>query len=186
MEEVKFSIIGITPLLTHSTRGMVIQAERGPAKGKHVPTPEEEAELGTYIPDDGIGFGIPGIAIRNSLIKAGGQWQVPGQKMQKMGGRLAPSIVGPGIVLPLLSPKGERLEAYEIDVQRAKVQRNGVMRARPRFDQWRVDFVIDYDEELVPGGADIIGNILEDAGRRVGIGDYRPETKGMYGRFEVL
>ena len=59
-----------------------------------------------------------------------------------------------------------------------------VMRHRPRFDQWAVQFTLSYDENLL---SEIqVRRIVDDAGARVGLLDYRPEKKGPMGRFTVV
>src|ERR1051326_2270698 len=185
MGKAEFTALGTSPLLTHSTRIMAVQSERAKGKGKWIPTPQEEADLSTYRTADDA-FGVPAMAFRGAIVKAGGAWPVPGQRMSKMGSRLGHIDVGPTVVLPLLTPDGEPIGQYEIDIQRAVVQRQGVSRARARFDLWRVDFEIEFDDELVPGGADYLKDILSDAGKRIGVCDFRPEKKGPYGRFRVL
>jgi hypothetical protein len=54
------------------------------------------------------------------------------------------------------------------------------MRARPRFDEWCLEFkILNLDPGLLK--AEVIKKILEDAGKYYGLGDYRPE----FGRFKV-
>jgi hypothetical protein len=33
--------------------------------------------------------------------------------------------------------------------------------------------------------AELVRNLIDDAGSKVGIGDFRPERKGPFGRFKV-
>ena len=63
------------------------------------------------------------------------------------------------------------------------VQRNRILRTRAKFDTWSATFSIDTDPELVD--ANKLGQWLDIAGRRIGLGDWRPEKSGHYGRFEV-
>ena len=63
------------------------------------------------------------------------------------------------------------------------VQRNRILRTRAMFESWAVDLVVEVDPELVDAGQ--LGNWLEIAGRRVGVGDWRPEKSGHYGRFDI-
>ena len=57
-----------------------------------------------------------------------------------------------------------------------------ILRTRPRFETpWSVAAKLDCDDELVDG--EQLDRWLEVAGRRVGIGDWRPEKSGMHGRF---
>lgn len=59
-----------------------------------------------------------------------------------------------------------------------------VMRNRARLDKWALEFevvVLDTDEV----DKKTLHGAIEYAGHYLGIGDYRPQKKGMYGRFIV-
>jgi hypothetical protein len=58
-----------------------------------------------------------------------------------------------------------------------------VVRARPRFERWSAHLEVIYDPELIE--PDLIVQVMADAGRRIGVGDYRPEKSGWFGRFTV-
>ena len=81
---------------------------------------------------------------------------------------------------------GESLEAIadaaEFTVP-VVVQRNRIERTRVKFDKWECTFVVDVDPELVD--AEQLTTWLDIAGRRVGLGDWRPQKSGHYGRFQV-
>ena len=64
------------------------------------------------------------------------------------------------------------------------IQRNRVMKTRAMFDEWAVTFRLDTDPELVD--ATQLAAWLDIAGRRIGLGDWRPEKSGKYGRFETV
>ena len=62
--------------------------------------------------------------------------------------------------------------------------RGRVMRNRCRFDEWSLKFnvkILDSDEI----SEKLLSDALSYAGNYIGIGDYRPQKKGMYGRFIV-
>ncbi len=64
------------------------------------------------------------------------------------------------------------------------VQRQRFLRTRARFDlPWSCTFQADCDDELVDQRQ--LETWLEIAGRRIGIGDWRPEKSGDFGRFEI-
>ena len=64
------------------------------------------------------------------------------------------------------------------------VQRNRLMRTRAKFDlPWSCTFEADVDDELV--SREHLERWLDIAGRRIGLGDWRPEKSGTYGRFEL-
>ncbi|RLE84396.1 MAG: hypothetical protein DRJ41_03200, partial [Thermoprotei archaeon] len=58
--------------------------------------------------------------------------------------------------------------------------RSRVIRHRPRFDRWALEFnMINLDPSVLR--MDTLRKMLEDAGKWCGLGDYRPE----YGLFRV-
>ena len=63
------------------------------------------------------------------------------------------------------------------------VQRARVLRTRAKFDEWGAVFRLDVDPQLVD--EDHLEKWLEIGGRRIGLGDWRPEKSGKYGRFEL-
>lgn len=63
------------------------------------------------------------------------------------------------------------------------VQRNRILRTRAKFDEWGVVFTLEVDDELVD--REQLDAWLDIAGRRVGLGDWRPTKSGNYGRFET-
>ena len=57
-----------------------------------------------------------------------------------------------------------------------------IMRTRAMFQQpWSCTFTLDCDDELID--QERIERWLDIAGRRIGLGDWRPEKSGDYGRF---
>lgn len=61
------------------------------------------------------------------------------------------------------------------------VQAARVMRTRPVFNEWGVSLTAEFDtSELDP---DRFAEFVVKAGRMVGLGDWRPEKNGQYGRF---
>ena len=62
------------------------------------------------------------------------------------------------------------------------VQRSRILRTRAKFDEWGVTFIVEADDELVDQSQ--LETWLDIAGRRIGVGDWRPEKSGVYGRFE--
>lgn len=64
------------------------------------------------------------------------------------------------------------------------VQRNRILRTRAMFDlPWSVTFVVDIDPDLVDEKQ--LAQWLDIAGRRVGMGDWRPAKSGRYGTFRL-
>ena len=64
------------------------------------------------------------------------------------------------------------------------VQRSRILRTRAKFDMpWACTFEVDVDEELIDQSQ--LLEWLDIAGRQIGLGDWRPQTSGTFGRFTV-
>jgi hypothetical protein len=64
-----------------------------------------------------------------------------------------------------------------------KVTSSRIMRTRPQFHNWSADVTIHYDTTQAHQ-SDVV-RWLETAGRIIGLGDWRPEKSGNFGRFTV-
>ena len=65
------------------------------------------------------------------------------------------------------------------------VQRQRILRTRAMFEPpWGCFFTVDCDDSLVDQQQ--MEAWLDIAGRRIGLGDWRPEKSGDYGRFETV
>ena len=140
-------------------------------------TREEQAEYATYrIPDSGELF-IPGINVRAALIQGG--------KYSKGKGRATLSKTVAACVM--VSPEYLNLgtKDYVIDTRWARNPTTGgsILRHRPRLDDWEVSFRLEYENSLLSEKQ--VRKIVDDTGHLIGLLDYRPEKKGMFGRFMV-
>ena len=57
------------------------------------------------------------------------------------------------------------------------------IRYRPEFRDWKIPVSIKFNANAV--SAEQIANLLNTAGFAIGIGEWRPERNGSYGRFHV-
>lgn len=166
-------IRGTKPILLHNPAGMITTS----SGKKVIPTPEDEAAKGCYWLPDKSSLCFPADNLQASLIVVAPQY-----KVGKV--RLSPYVSGSIDIMPPYLTFGTK--EYEIDTRRAIIQRQGVMRSRPRLNDWALTFDILVDDDF-PGtnpGA-VIKQMLDEAGRRVGIGDFRPQRKGKFGKFVV-
>lgn len=76
-------------------------------------------------------------------------------------------------------------EKWEKDKQvvRNKATAGRTIACRPRFDKWECKVTVNIGDDSIDPG--IIRDILSYGGQYVGVGAYRPEKKGSYGKFEV-
>jgi hypothetical protein len=176
MNKVDITIKGTSPILMNAYPMMEIN----PPLDKR--PKEEQAEFGAYrVPDGRDNEGelyYPAVNIQRCLVGAASFSKGKGRSsLQKQ--TAACVIVTPEYVL-----FGTR--NYEIDTRPVVIPttKGRVLRHRPRLNDWRLSFSIEYDPSLLKEKE--MRQIVDDAGSRVGLGDFRPERKGPYGRFVVV
>lgn len=182
---VVYAVTGVAPILMHSPAGM--SRTEGPGK-KKIPTPLEEAEVGSYrLPNKDLY--IPAIGFRNGILNA-----TEGRKFGKTAAKrifasaLLPAMEHCSVVDP---QTGEPIRHFpltmeNVNIQRAVVMGKGVLRARHIIYDWAttVEFTFDPDELKTAW----ITEIFERAGKIQGVLDQRPgspRTPGSYGRYRV-
>lgn len=195
MAIVDFGIRGTHALLMHGTGGMKPVETRPTATrgGKHIPSPAEEAEAGAYrLPSRQLY--LPSDAFRSALIDgaSGFMMKLPGKSRAQSVSKLI-SVCAFTIdeTCPLIDPDtGSALTEYVIDTRRAVVQGAGIMRSRPRIEQWATTVSLEYDPSQI--NVQALHEYMTLAGKIVGVGDYRPRPPqwakgrgGPYGRFAV-
>ena len=77
-----------------------------------------------------------------------------------------------------------KLKDIEIDSRPVVIQRARVMKHRTRIEKWNLVFSFEIEEDIIP--VEDVHEMVVDAGRRSGIGDYRPSKGGPFGRFQVI
>lgn len=176
MKEVEFEITGETSLLINRFHEEArMQATRGiHAKHTDWPEPKIDAAARLYADLDGKPC-FPAENLRQAVITAAGR--------QKIGRRSATTdMAGALDIQPaMLDLYGD----WEVDERPVVIPstKGRIMRARPRFDQWSIAGTLRFDERLVD--MKLCRTCLDEAGQYVGIGDFRPQKKGPYGRFKV-
>jgi hypothetical protein len=75
---------------------------------------------------------------------------------------------------------------FEVDSRRVVIPSTGgaIMKHRARVDEWVCTFTLDIDTEIFT--AKFVRQLLDDAGKKVGLGDYRPARRGPFGKFVVI
>ena len=76
------------------------------------------------------------------------------------------------------------VKTFEVDIKKATNHLKGAVAVcRPRFDEWRVVFTVEVDDDIIT--PELALTILEDSGKRSGIGSFRVSKGGYYGQFSV-
>jgi hypothetical protein len=77
-------------------------------------------------------------------------------------------------------------DKYEVDERAVVIQNQRVLKGRAKMPKWSAKFQIIYDSKRLPEGIEAtLKEILEDAGTRMGLLDYRPQHRGWFGTFTV-
>ena len=174
MKTIDVEIAGVCPLLQNRFNTEMEGAGKSKQKQKiYIPT--EEAEKALYRDKDGFVY-EPSEHLLGSLIRAATNFKFEGKKTFK---DVVKSCV---LVLPDAIPLNDgKTETWdEIDTRPVVIARARVVKWRPKFNDWNLVFQLQIlDEDVLDSKT--LREILDNAGARYGIGDYRPR----FGRFQV-
>ena len=184
MKTVEVTIKGITPLLQHRF------TERDEQPGQSRPVldkqrdPRKEAEQCAY--RNGSCYYFPGAAIARLLREAGGGHKLKGTRKSIKYIVPAAVIVSSDAITILKANCKTKVTKFEVDSRPVVIPatKGRIMRHRPRWDTWSAKFSLEIDEEVLT--VVLIHQLLTEGGTRIGIGDYRPECGGPFGRFRVI
>jgi hypothetical protein len=182
--EVRFLVRGQTELLQHNCEGALSRGPAGQAP-KTIPTAKEEAERGTYRMKNGQLYIKPD-AFQGSMINARG-----GCSGRKIGKSTANSRVVAGVDFlldtecPLFNPKTKKpIHTYVIDERPVVIKQSGrVLRARPKIAEWACYLHIKVDERYIT--LPMLQDLFNVSGKVAGVGDFRPQCKGRFGKYQV-
>jgi hypothetical protein len=187
MEIVKLEITGVGSLLMHNPASMrgasSSELQRG---GKKIPEPYDEAKAGLYVLPDHQLY-LKSDMFREAALIAAADVKDPSRKGRAtMTRRFAASVFLCSEHCPLFRPNDGELvtdkdDDWEIDTRRVVVQKNGILRSRPKITGWRCPLEFEYDEEMIDPS--IILQIMQASGKTPGVGDYRIGKKGPFGRY---
>lgn len=171
---VEVTVQGSAPLLFHRWNCDAVEAKSKAAKGSAA---KKSDDIESYVYRNDVGeICLPGEYLRQSIIMAAKFRQDP-RSPRKSAMDLFKAAV---ISLTDLASMGVAEWDYE-DRRRVTVQRNGITRIRPAMREgWKatVQLMVNIPEYVDPP---LLRAVLDDAGRLVGVGDFRP----TFGRFTV-
>lgn len=177
---VEMRIAGVTPLITHKWSEDQLAAIRKKhdgvkTKNRAVRNREKEGEDAAYRTQDGR-YAIPAVALKGALITAA---------HRDIG--IERTLVKKALFLRLTDPYGYiALECDPPEIREDVVrvgQGSTDLRYRPMFHRWSCSVTWEVDGELLTEGD--LCTLVNRAGFGVGIGDWRPEKGGEFGRFEI-
>lgn len=176
------TVEGTTDFLFHRYSVDSVASKGKAAKGS-AEKKSDDTESYVYRDVDGL-ICIPGRYPQRAIVEAARFHQDP-RSPRKMAKDLIQAAVSVGPLLAPIRTVGNHNPTADwdyLDRQRVVVQRSAVTRERPAFRQgWTADFELSV---LLPEyvSSSFLYRLLSDAGRFVGLGDFRP----TYGRFQVV
>lgn len=164
--KIEVKVKGISPLLLHR----YATEQKTSSRAQKVYIPEEQAEKACYRNEKNQIY-IPSTHFKGAMIKSAVDFVYKGKKTYK-------EYIKSGIIISeneiILNP-----QEYIVNNTPVVVGRSRIIRSRPEFKNWNCKFTIEITDESLD--SNIIKDILVEAGKYKGVGDFRPE----YGRFEV-
>lgn len=175
-EKIKVTIEGTTPILFNRFRDVAIE---GKSKKRTGAMAESDIEDKLYKDSKGK-VQLPSVYLKNCITEASKQFKIVG-KGKSTYSKLVASTID-------ISPFMIDLEVGEFEVFRISavnpMTKGRMMTERPKYTSWKATFEIILNDPAVP--ISVINEILEHAGKYVGVGDWRPEKKGMFGKFMIV
>lgn len=177
------TINSLTPLMFDKFHNALLEGKTGMVstnKGAEAP-PLEQARAKLYTDDKGNPY-LPSTYLLGSIINAGRFIKVGKRQLSTRDETIVTSFLSLiGTEYSIKSKSGWRVDARGIVNQVTKAR---VMCYRPIFDDWAITFAIDLDvSEAKPS---IARELVDRAGKAVGLGVMRPSRKGPYGQFKVV
>lgn len=181
MKKFNVLITGVTPYMQHRMDDVKLAEWEGGRK--------------SIIERDGLDTEKSKLAAFHSYIDPNGNYYIPSEHFKQSfikGGGFVKAKVGnanrsmKNIVAAMFFIRPEKIEFRmfdEVDT-RSAVNRNVKARIivnRPKWNYWTCSFILSVDNDTIT--LKTIKDIIEAAGKYVGVGSYRPEHTGEYGRF---
>jgi hypothetical protein len=180
----QITIEGTTPLLCNrfTEEQALIATDRTGKKsnGGQTKTAQQLCTEALYLDTKGKPF-IPTANIMRCIVEGGrfhkiGKAQVTTQKGTMMYACVEVDDVGATII---------HKQPWKVDTRPIRNPSTGgrFLKHRPMFDDWLLKFEVILDEDML--AESMLRKIVDDAGRRIGLGDFRLDCKGPYGKFVV-
>jgi len=173
MKKISVEVQGTTPLLMNRFRDKQIDDDTKQVMGARK---KEELIDKLYLVDDEPC--IPGVYFKNAITEAAKQFKIVG-KGKSTYSKLVGSTVQIGEEYCVIDGGYEVFRISGVN----PMTKGRVMISRPRFNKWKTKCTILLMDDGVP--PNVMNDMLVHAGQYVGVGDWRPDKKGMFGKFIV-
>jgi len=183
MQRLSITIEGVTPLLMNRFHDA---AQLSATNGTRISTvgnkgtPREIAETKLYAGQDGNPM-IPQPNMFRAIIDGGAFFKNGKSKVTTLKSSLIPACLS----IEELELTLESKEPWTVDTRPVRIPSTGgrILAHRPCFNDWALTFTAILDDEIISTG--LLREIVDAAGKRIGLGDFRPACKGPFGKFVV-
>ena len=174
MQKIKVTIQGTSPLLFNRFRDKSIDSK---SKKRTGAISDEDIEDKMYIIDGKVH--LPAVYLKNCLTEASKQFKIVGKGKSTYSKLVGSTVSIEPFYIEFVSGQYEVFKISAVN----PMTKGRIMVSRPKFDVWSASFEMILNDDSVP--VSVINEILEHSGKYVGIGDWRPEKKGMFGKFMI-
>lgn len=175
IRHIRIKLVGDSPLISHrwsdKAKKMMLEKQTKRARqAKEAKDPEQDFKDSLYIHPEG-GYGFPAVAFKSSAVSS---CRYADMKMTEARGAFHVQ----GELVPIDGDEPTpREDMVRIGMGTADI------RYRGEFVNWSATLPITYNARAI--SPEQIINLFNIAGFGVGVGEWRPERDGQYGRFHV-
>jgi hypothetical protein len=176
LQTIVVPVVGTAPLIVHKwsekAKKEMRDKQTGKAKApKAAKDPQQDFEDSLYRTSDGYGF--PAVAFKAAAVRAG---TLLGMKMTETR-QMFFVVPDEGDLIRIDGTPEMREDMVRLNGSTADI------RYRGEFKSWTAELTIQHNSDLIT--AEQLVNLIEAAGFSVGVGEWRPEKNGHFGRFAV-
>jgi|SRR5215469_3879010 len=181
---IQIHITGLTPIIMNKfsdAQALIASSgSRGSSAAQDRGTPLEIAQSKVYLGLDGEPM-IPQPNLLRCLVEGGKYTKVGRAQITTRESSMLYSCLDiAGTEIKLYHSQPWKVDSRPIVIPSTKGR---ILAHRPMFDDWELRFECELDTTII--GVKLFRQIVDDAGKRIGLGDFRPSRKGPYGRFVV-
>ena len=178
LETVQVCMIGDSPLICHAwsqkaKQEMLAKQMKQANKAKEAKNPEQDFLDSLYPMPDGspTEYGFPAVAFKSAAVAA--CRVIDGLKMTEVRAMFHIDME----LVPIFGEPTPREDMVRLGGKTADI------RYRGQFDPWYTVFPIKYNADAV--SLEQVLNLIEIGGFSNGVGEWRPERNGQFGRFHI-
>ena len=167
-------VVGTSPLITNrwsekAKKQMLDKQMKKATKAKESKNPEQDYLESLYVLEGG-GYGFPAVGFKAAAVRAGTYAELT---MTFLRGAFHVS----GELVKIDGEPHPREDMVRLQGKTADI------RYRGEFSEWRAAVPVELNESVL--SVEQLANLFTIAGFAVGIGEWRPEKNGQYGRFTI-